>query len=75
MYLIHPAALGPGVSQPLTEMRTKNIKIVMFQGSKVRRVRRVDNLDNVGSLTSHNPRPPRPVTGIALLYLAIRTSL
>jgi hypothetical protein len=44
-------------------MSTKNIKIIIFLGSKVRRVRRADNLttiwadclDNVGYLTSHNP--------------------
>jgi hypothetical protein len=47
-------------TQPLTEMSTRNMKI-MFLGSKVRLVRRADNLtvisaadcvDNVGSLTS-----------------------
>jgi hypothetical protein len=29
--------------QPLTEMSTRNIKIIMFLGSKVRLVRRADN--------------------------------
>jgi hypothetical protein len=33
-----------GFTQPLTEMSTRNIKIKMFLGSKVRRVRRTDNL-------------------------------
>jgi hypothetical protein len=33
-----------GFAQPLTEMSTGNIKIIMFQRSKVRRVRRADNL-------------------------------
>jgi hypothetical protein len=33
-----------GLTQPLTEMSTINIKIIMFLGSKVGRVRRVDNL-------------------------------
>jgi hypothetical protein len=28
----------------LTEMSTRNIKIIMFLGSKVRRVRKADNL-------------------------------
>jgi hypothetical protein len=42
-------------TQPLTEISTRNIKIIMFLGSKVWRVHRADN-------------PPRPVTGIALLY-------
>jgi hypothetical protein len=33
-----------GFTQPLTGMSTKNIKIIMFLGSKVRLVRRADNL-------------------------------
>jgi hypothetical protein len=54
-----------GLLSLLTEMSTRNIKIIMFLGSKVRGggVRRaynlttiwVDCLVNVGSLTSHNP--------------------
>jgi hypothetical protein len=36
-----PAALSPGV---YSEMSTRNIKIIMFLGNKVRRVRRADNL-------------------------------
>jgi hypothetical protein len=45
IYLILPAALGPGVySASLTEMSIRNIKIIMFLGSKVRLVRRADNL-------------------------------
>jgi hypothetical protein len=31
-----------GFSQPLTEMSTRNIIILMFLGSKVRRVRKAD---------------------------------
>jgi hypothetical protein len=31
-------------TQPRTEMNTRNIKIIMFLGSKVRRVLRADNL-------------------------------
>jgi hypothetical protein len=31
-------------TQPLTEMSTRNIKIIMFLGSKVRQVRKADNL-------------------------------
>jgi hypothetical protein len=38
------SALGPGFTQPLTEMRTRNMKIIMFLGSKVRRERRADNI-------------------------------
>jgi hypothetical protein len=52
-----------GFTQPLTEMSTRRIKIIMFLGNKVRRVHRADNLtaisanclDNVRSITSHNP--------------------
>jgi hypothetical protein len=33
-----------GFTQPLTEMSTRNIKIIMFLGSKLRRVRKADNL-------------------------------
>jgi hypothetical protein len=52
---------------------TRNIKIIMFLGSKVRWVRRADNLTaicepTVGSLSSQPYRPPWPVTGITLLY-------
>jgi hypothetical protein len=33
-----------GFTQSLTEMRIRNVKIIMFLGSKVRPVRRADNL-------------------------------
>jgi hypothetical protein len=33
-----------GFTQPLTELSTRNIKIIMFLWSKVLRVRRADNL-------------------------------
>jgi hypothetical protein len=33
----------PQFTQPLTEMSIRNIKIIMFLGSKVRLVRRADN--------------------------------
>jgi hypothetical protein len=33
-----------GFTQPLTEMSTRNFKIMMFLGSKVRPVRKADNL-------------------------------
>jgi hypothetical protein len=33
-----------GFTQPKTEMSTRDIKIIMFLRSKVRRVRRADNL-------------------------------
>jgi hypothetical protein len=32
------------ITQPLIEMSTRCIKIIMFLGSKVRRVRKADNL-------------------------------
>jgi hypothetical protein len=60
IYLIIPAALGPGVYSASNRNEYQELKIIMFLGSKVRRVRKADNLgadclDNVGSLTSHNP--------------------
>jgi hypothetical protein len=33
-----------GFTQPVTEMSSRNIKIIMFLGSKVRRVRKADKL-------------------------------
>jgi hypothetical protein len=41
-YLILLAALGPGVSQPLTEMSIRNRKI-MFLESRTRPARKADN--------------------------------
>jgi hypothetical protein len=43
IYLILPASLVLGFTQPLTEMSTRNIKI-MFLGSEVLPVREADNL-------------------------------
>jgi hypothetical protein len=42
-YLILPAALGTGVYLA----SNRNIKIIMFLGSKVRRVRRAENLATI----------------------------
>jgi hypothetical protein len=65
-----PAGLNPGVY--LTEMSTRNIKIIMFLESNVRPVRRADNLTancepmsrQCGILNiSQSYRPPRLVTG------------
>jgi hypothetical protein len=36
-----------GFTQPLTEMSTRNIKIIMFLGSEVQPVRRADNLTTI----------------------------
>jgi hypothetical protein len=36
-----------GFTQPPPEISTRNIKIIMFLGSKVRRVRRADNLTTI----------------------------
>jgi hypothetical protein len=52
-----------GFTQPLTKKCSRNIKIIMLLGSKMRQVRRADSLAiiykplvcNVGSLTSHKP--------------------
>jgi hypothetical protein len=41
------AHLALGFTQALTEMSTRNIKIIMFLGSKVRRVRKADNLTGI----------------------------
>jgi hypothetical protein len=58
-------------------MSTRNIKIIMFLGSKVQRLCRATNLPpsasrlfrQCGILNISQPyRPPRPVTGIALLF-------
>jgi hypothetical protein len=54
IYLIFPAALGLGFTQPLTEMSTRSRKL-MFLGSKVWPVRRADNLTE---LTIPTERPP-----------------
>jgi hypothetical protein len=37
-------------TQPLTEMSTGSIKIIMFLGSKVQQVRRTDNLTTICKL-------------------------
>jgi hypothetical protein len=43
VYMFRPH-LALGFIQTLTEMSTRNIKIIMFLGSKVQWVRRADNL-------------------------------
>jgi hypothetical protein len=45
MYLILPAALGPGVySASNRNDCTRNIKVIMFLGSKMGPVRKADNI-------------------------------
>jgi hypothetical protein len=44
LYLIIPAALALGSTQPLTEMSTRNHKKIKKPGGKVLPARRADNL-------------------------------
>jgi hypothetical protein len=46
-YLILSVALGLGFTQHLSEMSARNIKTIMFLGSKVQQVRRADNLTTI----------------------------
>jgi hypothetical protein len=46
IYLILPATLGPGFTQPLAEMSTRSRKI-MFLGSRAQPVRRADNFATI----------------------------
>jgi hypothetical protein len=72
IYLILPAALGPGVySASNRNEYEKHKKIIMFLGSKVRRVRMADNFTTicepiVWTSLDKPYRPPRPVTGIGV---------
>jgi hypothetical protein len=43
----HPVHITLGFTQPLTEISTRNIKIIMLLGREVRRVCRVDNLTTI----------------------------
>jgi hypothetical protein len=60
-----------GFIQPLTEMSTRSIKIIMFLESKVRRV--CGRLSRqCGILNISQPyRSPRPIMGRALLFFKI----
>jgi hypothetical protein len=62
--------LALGFSQPLTEMSTRDRKIMLL-GSNVRPVRRADNLTAIcGILNISQPyRTLRPFTGITLIFI------
>jgi hypothetical protein len=53
IYLILPAALDPGVTQPLIKMNTRSRKI-MFLGSRAWPVRKADNLTVMSVDCLHN---------------------
>jgi hypothetical protein len=83
IYVILPAALGPGVPQPLIEMFTRNRKICSWRvehdrcvgltifPSSVSRLSRQCGIPNI----SQPCRPPRSVWGIALTLLLVINSL
>jgi hypothetical protein len=50
IYLIPWPHYALEFTQPVTQMSTRNIKIIMFLGSKVRLVRRDDNLTAIYEL-------------------------
>jgi hypothetical protein len=76
IYLILPAALGPGFTQPLIEISAKKTKIMFFRSRVSRCVGLTILQPSVSRLSrqyrilsnSQPCRPPRPVTGIASLY-------
>jgi hypothetical protein len=53
--VIHPVAVGPGVTYPLTEMKSRKI---MFLGSRARPMRKTHKLSDICEPTVETMRDP-----------------